>query len=105
MILTQVTLLVKTTVKKPNGAETVTVTNIVLPATKQRIYQSRLDQNSMVGLGKQNRYELDSIGEYETELRFEYFLDEKNEKYKVTTWERNPKNNKMTLEGVVANGI
>ena len=105
MILTQVTLLVKTTIKKPNGAESETINPITLPATKERIYQSRLDQNSMIGLGKQNRYKLSGLGEYETELRFEYFLDEKQEKYKVTTWERNPKNNNMTLEGVVANGI
>lgn len=105
MILTQVTLLVKVTSKKANGAETETITPIALPATKERIYQSRLDQNSMIGLGKQNRYKLNGVGEYETELRFDYFLDEKQEKYKVTTWERNPKNNEMTLEGVVANGI
>lgn len=105
MILTQVTLLVKTTVKKPNGAETVTDTPIVLPASKERIYQTRLDENSMVGLGKQNRYRLNAIGEWENELRFEYFLDTKGEKYKVTTWEREPKNNEMILEGVVANGI
>lgn len=105
MILTQITLLVKKTTKKPNGAEVVTDDPIILPAEKERIYQSRLDENSMTGLGKQNRYTLNAIGEWENELRFEYFLDEKGEKYKVTTWERNPKNNEMTLEGVVANGI
>lgn len=105
MILTQVTLLVKTTVKKDNGAESVTEVPYILPATKERIYQSRLDEFSMQGLGKQNRYILDSIGEYEETLEFEYFLDANGEKFKVTTWNRNPKNNQMTLEGVVSNGI
>lgn len=105
MILTQVTLLVKTTITKSNGAKEDVEQPIILPATKEKISQVRLDEFSMQGLGKRNRFALDSIGEYETDLRFEYFLDERNEKYKVTTWERNPKNNKMTLEGVVANGI
>ena len=105
MILTQVTLLVKTTITKPNGAKEDVEQPITLQATKEKISQIRLDEFSMQGLGKRNRFALDSIGEYETDLRFEYFLDERNEKYKVTTWERNPKNNKMTLEGVVANGI
>lgn len=105
MILTQVTLLVKEVKKKPNGAESTIETPYLLPAKKERIYQSRLDEFSMQGLGKQNRYILDSIGEYENSLDFEYFLDENNEKFKVTTWTRNPKNNEMTLEGVVSNGI
>ena len=30
---------------------------------------------------------------------------EKGNIFKRTTWERNPKNNKMILEGVVSNGI
>lgn len=104
MIFSQVTLLVETTVKKPNGAEENTIQKYILPATKQRINQSRLDEFSMIGLGKTNRYELNAIGEME-DLIFNYFLDEKGDKFKRTTWERNPKNNKMTLEGVVANGI
>lgn len=104
MILSQVTLQVEATVKKPNGAEENTIQNIVLPATKQRINQNRLDEFSMIGLGKTNRYELNNIGEME-DLIFNYFLDEKGNKFKRTTWERNPKNNKMILEGVVANGI
>lgn len=105
MILTQVTLLVKTTVTKSNGAKEVKEVPYILPATKEKIYQRRLDEFSMQGLGKSNRFALDSIGEYETDLEFEYFLDEKGVKYKTITWERNTKNNKMTLEGVVANGI
>jgi hypothetical protein len=104
MIFTQVTLEVQTTVKKPNGAEQNATTLIPLQATKEKIAQSRLDEFSMIGLGKRNRYQLNAIGEYEN-LIFEYFYDEKNVKYKTVTWERNPKNNKMTLEGVVANGI
>lgn len=104
MIFTQVTLLVEKTVKKPNGAEENTIEKYILPATKERINQSRLDEFSMIGLGKTNRYELNGIGELEN-LIFNYFLDEKGNKFKRTTWERNPKNNKMTLEGVVANGI
>ena len=104
MIFTQVTLEVQTTVKKPNGAESNTTQLITLPATKEKIAQSRLDEFSMVGLGKRYRYQLNAIGEYE-DLIFEYFYTEKNEKLKTVTWERDPKTNKMTLEGVVANGI
>lgn len=104
MIFTQVTLEVQTTVKKPNGAEANTTQLIPLPATKERINQSRLDEFSMIGLGKRYRYQLNAIGEYEN-LIFEYFYDEKGTKLKTVTWERNPKNNKMTLEGVAANGI
>ena len=104
MILSQVTLQVETTVKKPNGAEANVINNIVLPAVKQRINQSRLDEFSMIGLGKNVRYELNGIGEME-DLIFNYFLNEKGETFKRTTWERNPKNNKMILEGVVSNGI
>ena len=47
MILSQVTLQVETTVKKPNGAEKNGITNITLPAVKQRISQSRLDEFSI----------------------------------------------------------
>lgn len=104
MILSQVTLQVETTIKKPNGAEKNVINNIILPATKQRINQSRLDEFSMIGLGKNVRYELNGIGEME-DLIFNYFLNEKGETFKRTTWERNPKNNKMILEGVVSNGI
>lgn len=104
MIFTQVTLEVQETVKKPNGAEDNIKVPYPLPALKQRINQSRLDVFSMNGLAKTNRYELENIGELE-KLIFEYFYDENGTKYKTTVWERNPKNNKMTLEGVVANGI
>lgn len=104
MILSQVTLQVETTVKKPNGAEKNVINNIVLPAVKQRINQSRLDEFSMIGLGKNVRYELNGIGEME-DLIFNYFLNEKGETFKRTIWERNPKNNKMILEGVVSNGL
>lgn len=104
MILAQVTLQVEKTVKKPNGAEDNIIELIVLPAEKQRINQSRLDEFSMVGLGKHVRFELNRIGEME-DLIFQYFLDEKGVKFNRTVWERNPKNNKMILEGVVANGI
>ena len=44
MILSQVTLQVEITVKKPNGAEKNVINNITLPAVKQRINQSRLDE-------------------------------------------------------------
>ena len=77
---------------------------IVLPAVKQRISQLRLDEFSMKGLGKNVRYELNGIGEME-DLIFNYFLDEKGNTFKRTTWERDPKNNKIILEGVVSNGI
>ena len=50
------------------------------------------------------RYELNGIGEME-DLIFNYFLDEKGETFKRTTWERDPKNNKIILEGVVSNGL
>ena len=103
MIFSQVTLQVETTVKKKNGEANV-IKPIVLPAVKQRINQSRLDEFSMIGLGKNVRYELNGIGEME-DLIFNYFLDEKGETFKRTTWERDPKNNKMILEGVVSNGI
>ena len=104
MILSQVTLQVETTVKKPNGAEKNVINNITLPAVKQRTNQSRLDEFSMIGLGKNVRYELNVIGEME-DLIFNYFLNEKGDIFKRTTWERNPKNNKVILEGVVSNGI
>ena len=102
MIFSQVTLQVETTVKKKNGAEANVIKPIVLPAVKQRI--TRLDEFSMIGLGKNVRYELNGIGEME-DLIFNYFLDEKGETFKRTTWERDPKNNKIILEGVVSNGI
>lgn len=52
MIFSQVTLQVETTVKKKNGAEDNVINPITLPAVKQRIGQSRLDEFSMIGLGK-----------------------------------------------------
>lgn len=104
MILTQVTLEVQETVKKPNGAEQNTIVNYTLPAEKQRIYQSRLDEFSMVGLAKRNRWVLYNLGELE-DLVFQFFYDEKGTKYNTSMWERDPNNNDMTLEGVVANGI
>ena len=104
MILSQVTLQVETPGKKANGAENNVIKSIVLPAVKQRINQSRLDEFSIIGLGKNVRYELNGIGEME-DLIFNYFLNEKGETFKRTTWERNPKNNKMILEGVVSNGL
>lgn len=104
MILTQVTLEVQETVKKPNGAEQNTLVNYTLPAEKQRISQSRLDEFSMVGLAKRNRWVLYNLGELE-DLVFQFFYDEKGTKYNTSMWERDPNNNNMTLEGVVANGI
>jgi len=65
MIFSQVTLQVETTVKKKNGAEANVIKPIVLPAVKQRISQTRLDEFSMIGLGKNVRYELNGIGETE----------------------------------------
>ena len=76
MIFSQVTLQVETTVKKKNGAEANVIKPIVLPAVKQKISQLRLDEFSMIGLGKNVRYELNGIGEME-DLIFNYFLDEK----------------------------
>ena len=76
MIFSQVTLQVETTVKKKNGAEANVIKPIVLPAVKQRISQLRLDEFSMIGLGKNIRYELNGIGEME-DLIFNYFLGEK----------------------------
>lgn len=104
MILTQVTLEVQETVKKPNGAEQNTLVNYTLPAEKQRISQSRLDEFSMVGLAKRNRWVLYNLGELE-DLVFQFFYDEKGTKYNTSMWERDPNNNNMTLEGAVANGI
>ena len=104
MIFSQVTLQVETTVKKKKGAEANGIKPIVLPGVKQRNKQTRLVEFSMIGLGKNVRYELNGIGEME-DLIFNYFLDEKGETFKRTTWERDPKNNKMILEGVVSNGI
>lgn len=104
MILTQVTLEVQETVKKPNGAEHNALVNYTLPAEKQRISQSRLDEFSMVGLAKRNRWVLYNLGELE-DLVFQFFYDEKGTKYNTSMWERDPNNNNMTLEGVVANGI
>ena len=48
MIFSQVTLQVETTVKKKNGAEANVIKPIVLPAVKQRISQTRLDEFSMI---------------------------------------------------------
>lgn len=104
MIFTQVTLLIETTVKKPNGAEKATTQPIVLPAKSERVSQTRIDEFSMQGLTKRYRWTLDNIGELEY-LNFMYFLDEKGTKYKTTTWERNVKNDNVVLEGIVANGI
>ena len=39
----------------------------------------------MIGLGKNVRYELNGIGEME-DLIFNYFLDEKGNTFKRTTW-------------------
>ena len=55
MIFTQVTLQVETTVKKPNGAEENTFKDYSLPAMRDKIIQSRIDENSMQGLGKSYR--------------------------------------------------
>lgn len=104
MILTQVTLEVQETVKKPNGAEENKKVNYTLPAEKQRISQSRLDEFSMLGLAKRDRWILYNLGELE-DLIFQFFYDEKGVKYNTSVWERDPYNNNMTLEGVVANGI
>lgn len=104
MILTQVSLEVQKTVKKPNGAEQNTKILYDLPAEKQRISQTRLDNFSMVGLAKRDRWVLYNLGELE-DLVFQFFYDEKGNKYNTTTWERDPKTNNMTLEGVVANGL
>lgn len=104
MILTQVTLEVQETVKKPNGAEENKKVLYTLPAEKQRISQSRLDEFSMLGLAKRDRWILYNLGELE-DLVFQFFYDEKGVKYNTSVWERDPYNNNMTLEGVVANGI
>ena len=104
MIFTQVTLEVQITVKKPNGAEKNTLKKYPLPAMRQKITQSRIDMNSMQGLGKNYRFLLDNIGELE-DLEFQFFYDEKGTKFTTTMWERDPKSNKMILEGVKANGI
>lgn len=104
MILTQVTLEVQETVKKPNGAEDNRLVLYEFPAEKQRVSQTRLDNFSMVGLAKRDRWTLYNLGELE-DLVFQFFYDEKGTKYNTTTWERDPNNNNMTLEGVVANGI
>lgn len=104
MIFTQVTLQVETTVKKPNGAEENTFTDYQLPAMIARINQSRIDENSMQGLGKVYRWELDNIGELEG-LTFQFFRDEYDTKFTRTMWERDIKSNKMILEGRKANEI
>lgn len=104
MIFTQVTLQVETTVKKPNGAEENTFTDYPLPAMRDKIVQSRIDENSMQGLGKVYRWQLDNIGEIEF-LTFQFFLDEYGTQFTRTMWERDIKSNKMILEGVKADEI
>lgn len=104
MILTQVTIEITIKVKKPNGAEVEQPQLIALPAEQVRIVQSRLDEFSMQGLAKRYRYELRNVGEYENAL-FMFFYDVNGTKFKVETWERDNRTNKMILEGVVANGI
>ena len=104
MIFTQVTLEVQTKRKKPNGAEENTLSLYPLPAMRDKIIQSRIDENSMQGLGKNYRYILDNIGELE-DLVFQFFYDEKGIKYTTTMWERDIKSNKMILEGRKANEI
>lgn len=104
MIFTQVTLEVETTVKKPNGAEENTSTDYTLPAMREKLVQSRIDENSMKGLGKVYRWQLDNIGELE-HLTFQFFRDEYDTKLTRTMWERDIKSNKMILEGVKANEI
>lgn len=104
MIFTQVTLQVETTVKKPNGAEENTFQDYPLPAMRDKIIQSRIDENSMQGLGKSYRWQLDNIGELEG-LAFQFFRDEYDTKFTRTMWERDPKSNKMILEGRKANEI
>jgi len=89
MIFSQVTLQVETTVKKKNGAEANVIKPIVLPAVKQRISQTRLDEFSMIGLGKNVRYELNGIGEME-DLIFNYFLDEKRRYFQADNMGKRP---------------
>ncbi|WP_346349553.1 hypothetical protein [Lactococcus formosensis] len=104
MIFTQVILEITKTEKKPNGAEKQVIKPVALPAKKERITQNRLDEFSMQGLKKVSRYSLNNVGEYEDEI-FDYFTDEKGNRYKRTLWERDPKTNKIILEGEVANSI
>lgn len=104
MIFSQVTLEISEKKKKPNGAETNVINPVTLPAKKEKIVQNRLDSFSMQGLKKVVRYSLTNIGEYEFKT-FDYFTDENGTRFKRTIWERDPKNNKLILEGEVANGI
>lgn len=104
MIFTQVTLLAETKVKKANGAERSEVVEWVLPAKRERVIQSRIDENSMQGLSKNYRFRLDNIGELEN-LIFQYFLDENGVRMTTTTWERDIKNNELILEGRKANDL
>lgn len=104
MIFTQVSIEIRKTVKKSNGAEKNTVDLVTLMAKQERISQTRLDEFSMQGLKKVVRYALNNIGDYEFEI-FDYFQDERGIRYKRTVWERDVKTNKIILEGVVANGI
>lgn len=104
MIFTQVELEITQRIKKPNGAEVEQPLRVPLPAEKVRVAQNRMDQFSMQGLNKRYRYELRNVGEYEDAI-FMFFYDEKGNKLKTEMWERDPRNNKMILEGVAANGI
>lgn len=104
MIFSQVTIELAVTEKKPNGAEKQVIKPIDLPVKRERITQNRLDEFSMQGLKKVSRYSLNNIGEYEDAI-FDYFTDEKGNRYKRTLWERDPKTNKMILEGEIANGL
>ena len=104
MIFGQVTLEIETTVKKPNGAEKNVIKYVTFSAEKKRITQNRYDEFSMRGLSQVVRYEVNLMGEYEDSI-FEFFTNEKGKRFKTTMFERNPKNNKMIIEGVVANGI
>lgn len=104
MIFSQVTLEINEKKKKPNGAETSVISLVTLPAKKEKIVQNRLDSFSMQGLKKVVRYSLNNVGEFEFKI-FDYFTDENGTRYKRTVWERDPKNNKLILEGEVANGI
>lgn len=104
MIFTLVTIELEKIEKKPSGAEKKIITEVSLPAKKEKISQIRLDEFSMQGLKKVVRYSLTNIGGYEDEI-FDFFKDEKGYRFKRTLWERDPKTNKITLEGVSANGI
>lgn len=104
MIFTQVAIELEKTTKKASGAEKKVVELVVFPAKLERISQNRLDEFQMQGLKKVVRYTLSNIGDYEFEI-FDYFQDDRGTRYKRISWERDVKTNRITLEGVVANGI